>query len=525
MKRLFCMILSLSLLLCCLAGAAGEEELPLLDVYCAEQDFSTKCLADYSTEWEEGNGLCIWMDGPGYVPNVLIFRRPLDKKFNNPVNYLNNVYREYMEDKYGDSVGTNPCQKVEIGEKTVYLARYHYEANGNKLCMARVIEVRDDGDVEFAAKYPEDDPQDAAAALYMAVLYYTAGRGEAPAPTAEMGGSYSVQKSLPIVSGVSEYRDGRFYINLPDSWQIFTQSDYTSFCFKAWDPANPNRTFFLFMKAEPFLKSQAEKKYYQGIAGNNKDSIYRLYAEAPVMESCTLQAFLNTMPQLRDYCDLFYDAGWTVNSSVLPQMTDVEIVEKKNSTLPAPSDCKENTIARIRYKDYLGQECEGLVTAMPRDPGSYFMGSIDTMTYTVNLFMGVTAPVGELQELEPVLTECLGSFGFEESYVKKAVDFSNQQTQELRAQLQQIEAAHDAMMQAWYAREQAHDIAFQKLSDSIMGYDRLYDSSTGEIYRADVGFYDSYNLNRSEYSNSNLYLIDSSSQQYYLQGVDYYITK
>lgn len=49
--------------------------------------------------------------------------------------------------------------------------------------------------------------------------------------------------------------------------------------------------------------------------------------------------------------------------------------------------------------------------------------------------------------------------------------------------------------------------------------------STGEIYRAEVGFYDSYNLNRSEYSNSNLYLIDSSSSQYYLQGVDYYITR
>ena len=139
--------------------------------------------------------------------------------------------------------------------------------------------------------------------------------------------------------------------------------------------------------------------------------------------------------------------------------------------------------------------------------------------------MGVTAPVGELEEIEPALTECLGSFGFESSYVQQAIGLSNEQTRQLKEQLRQIEAAHDAMMQAWYAREQAHDIAFQKLSDSIMGYDRLYDSSTGEIYRADLDFYDSYNLNRYEYSNSNLQRIDSSSQQYYLQGVDYYITK
>ncbi|MDO5327716.1 MAG: hypothetical protein Q4G00_13470 [Clostridia bacterium] len=524
MKRLFCMILSLSLLLCCLAGAAGEEELPLLDVYCAEQDFSTKCLADYSTEWEEGNGLRIWMDGPGYVPNVLIFRRPLDKKFNNPVNYLNNVYREYMEDKYGDSVGTNPCQTVEIGEKTVYLARYHYEANGNKLCMARVIEVRDDGDVEFAAKYPEDDPQDAAAALYMAVLYYTAGGGEAPAPTAEMGGSYSVQKSLPIVSGVSEYRDGRFYMNLPNGWGILTQGEYMNFCFKAWDPSNPNRTVFLFMKLEPFLKGQAAKSWYQNAAVIAPD--YRLFAEAPMMESCTLAAFLDTMPQITAFCDLFYDSGLTINSAVIPQITDVDILEKTTSTIPAPADCKENSIARISFHDYLGQSCEGLVAAQVRDPLQYIVSQgVDTMPYTVSLFMGVTAPVGELQELEPILTECLGSFGFEDSYVQQAISVSNEQTRELQNQMRQIEAAHDAMMQAWYAREEAHDIAFQKMSDSILGYDRLYDSSTGEIYRADVGFYDSYNLNRSEYGNSNLYLIDSSSSQYYLQGVDYYITK
>lgn len=525
MKRIFGLILSLALLTGCLPIGAGAEEL-FLDVYCEQQDFSTKYAPNYTAEWEEGNGLRIWLDGKGYVPNVLIYRRPLDKKFNDPVNYLNNVYREYMEEKYGDSVGTIPCQTLEVGDKTVYAVRYLYEANGNRLCMARIIEVREGGDVEFAAKYPVDEPEEALAALYVAVLYYTEGKGTAAAtPKAELGGAFSVKKAQPIVSGVSQYKDGRFYMNLPNGWQIFTQGDYASFCFKAWDPANPNRTIFLFMKAEPFLKSQAEKAYYRSLAGTLQDSVYRLYSEAPVMEGCTLQAFLNTMPQLQNYCDLFYDAGWTVNSAVLPQMTNVEILERTPSPLPAPADCKENVIARISYKDYLGQSCEGLVTAMPRNPGSYFMGNVDTMTYTVNLFMGVTAPVGELQELEPVLTECLGSFGFEESYVKQAINYSNEQTRALRQQLQTVEAAHDAMMQAWRAREQAHDIAFQKLSDSIMGYDRLYDSSTGEVYRADVGFYDSYNLNRSAYGNSNLQLIDGSSQQYYLESVDYYITK
>ena len=102
---------------------------------------------------------------------------------------------------------------------------------------------------------------------------------------------------------------------------------------------------------------------------------------------------------------------------------------------------------------------------------------------------------------------------------------SNEETRALLQQGRQMQAAHDAMVSAWYAREQSHDIAFQKWSDSFMGYDRLYDSSTGEVYLADVGFYDTYDLHRGEYANSNLQIVDSRSEQYYLQGADYYITK
>lgn len=59
--------------------------------------------------------------------------------------------------------------------------------------------------------------------------------------------------------------------------------------------------------------------------------------------------------------------------------------------------------------------------------------------------------------------------------------------------------------------------------DATLGYDRLYDTTTGEIYRAELGFYDNYNLNRDSFSNPNLRKIDSSSESYYLSGLDYYI--
>ncbi len=533
MKRFLSAILTFVLLCGCAAvSAVAETDLDLVVVHCDEQGFSTCIPAEMSAEWEDGSGLRISVEEPGYVPFVLVSRRSPDVNLSDPENYLNNVYREYMEEKYGDNmIGTIPSKTFELYGKTLYGAQYFYTVQDTTLCLLRIVEQRADGDVEYSAKYIDGEGEETLQTMEIAIAYYEP--DEEGAENADVAGNDSdtgleklnATPAQPIVSNTVEYSDERFYVTLPEGWQIMTAGEFSSFIFKAWDPANPNRTVFFFMKAEPFLKSEAAKKYYTGIVGGNENSVYRLYAEAPVMEECTLEAFLNVMPDIRDYCDLFYDIGWTVSSSILPQMTDVEIIERTDSTLPAPDDCKENIIARIAYKDYLGQDCEGLVTGQPRDPMSYYMGGVDTMTYTVNLFMGVTAPVGELEELEPILVDCLCSFGFTDDYVKEAIKFSNDLTKELQEQMRQIEAAHAAMMEAWYAREAAHDIAFQQLSDSILGYDRLYDSSTGEIYRADVGFYDSYNLNRYEYSNSNLYMIDSSSQSYYLQGVDYYITK
>ena len=53
----------------------------------------------------------------------------------------------------------------------------------------------------------------------------------------------------------------------------------------------------------------------------------------------------------------------------------------------------------------------------------------------------------------------------------------------------------------------------------------LRDSETGEVYRADLDFYDSYDLHRGEFENPNLYKIDDRTSNYYLSPVDYYITK
>ena len=490
-------------------------------------------------ETEEGNGFRIWVDTPGYVPNIIVYRRA--NRLSDPDNYIKNVVPESMKERYGDKLAAvSVLEYYETGGKKLLCCSFVYKDSvGNAVTLLHLVELRSDGDVEYQCRYVDtgDEKKTTLNALDAAVRYYkpdneaqgpgressSAESSAASHPGPGTGKTFSATKAQPIVSGTAVYEDGRFTVTLPKGWQIMTQSDFMYFCYRAYDPNDPNRAFFMYMKLEPFLKSQAAKAAYKQADSLSADDLYKLFGEAPVLEPLSLEAFLGTIPGIRYYAGLFYTQGLTMNPEVFPVMNNVTVLEKKPSPLPAPDTCPDNSIGRITFDGYEGAACEGLVTAQPTSNGSYYMFGVDAAPLTVYLFTGFTAPVGEMPELEPILTECLGSFEFNEQYVKTAIDLSRAETEALLEQARIMQATHDAMVDAWYAREQRYDIISQKQSDATLGYDRLYDSVTGEIYRADMSFYDNYNLHRDEYSNPNLQKIDSGTEEYYLRGVDYYI--
>ena len=48
----------------------------------------------------------------------------------------------------------------------------------------------------------------------------------------------------------------------------------------------------------------------------------------------------------------------------------------------------------------------------------------------------------------------------------------------------------DIITSGWNERQKTYDILSQKRSDATMGYERVRDTDTGEIYKATVGFTD-----------------------------------
>ena len=160
MRKMIAMVLAAVMALCMLAGmAAADGELE--EVICKEQEFSTKIPAGKTAEFsKDDSSLYIYAEEPGYIPYVLVSRRPLDMKFSSPENFLNNVFREHIEDSYGhDCLGMNPAKEMEIGGKKLLGAKYLYKVGEHVITLIRLIEVRDGGDVEYTIKYADVDDQ------------------------------------------------------------------------------------------------------------------------------------------------------------------------------------------------------------------------------------------------------------------------------------------------------------------------------------------------------------------------------
>ena len=427
-------------------GGSPESE-PL--TYCEAQDFSLRIPDGLPAVWEEGKGLFIYTGKEGYVPYVQVWRRGEEAKLNNPLNYVNNVYREHMEDTYGDALhGGTFYDSYEIGGKSLIGAKYTYDTDDATLCLIHLVEVRDGGDVEYFAKFVEGEGDPVMEVLDMAVGSYTEGKAsEAP-------GKEDEPKPQEISIDTILYEEPRFTMTIPAGWQVLTTGEYSVFSVKIWDPECPDRSIFFMMKMEPFLKSQAAKDKYKEVADatGGDGSLYAIYSRAPVMEEPTLPAFLKAIPGTIDFCNYYYSSGVALNPAVIPDIMDVTAMVTTDSPLPCPSTCRDNSIAGILYENSRGQTCEGILTAQPVDTMSYDFFGLDGWFYSVYLFEGFTTPEGEMEALMPVLSDCLGSFAFTDSYVADALKASEEEKKALEEQGKLLEASHDAIMNAWNER-------------------------------------------------------------------------
>lgn len=280
-----------------------------------------------------------------------------------------------------------------------------------------------------------------------------------------------------------KYDNGLVSLDIPKGWKVeIAPTDYIHYSFKVYNPQDPNYMFIFNLKQEGFLKSTRARNTYKKLYPDAPFSIL------PAIEPLTTEGFYKVWNETAKY-----DNETALQTNFFPYFNEFTIIEDiGDSNLGGD-------ILRATYKDDKGTLVQGLFTATVKDVGSYyinedmfdlFSAQVDVAPLNVYNIMFMTAPDSEFNDWQEVLDHCLGTIEFSQEFVN---GFNKEETQlvtTIQANQKIYDSISDMIMSSWEARNDSYDRISQKQSDATMGYERVYDTETGEIYKADLGFTD-----------------------------------
>ena len=310
------------------------------------------------------------------------------------------------------------------------------------------------------------------------------------------GGTVKSQDNVKIVANTAsqlileDYSTSEFSMKKPQGWKVENGGTGMYYAIKVYDPNETNNQIFLMLKMQPLLKSTAGKAFWQNyykLSGNN--SQYKVFADAVVLEKPTTEEFYKKFDEIGSYMNSIESTLSTFN---FPKFSNFAKLEESDSKASMKSVALDSKVLRATFTGDNGKQGEGMFMASIVNFGNQYQGGTDMLYYMAYDIMSITSAKDEFIDYKDILLQSANSIEFSDAYVKKTIDDGNAQTKQALALSASIQAAFDSYMQAWENRQTTYDIMSQKQSDATLGYERVYNTDTGEIYKAYNGFTDDY---------------------------------
>ncbi len=300
----------------------------------------------------------------------------------------------------------------------------------------------------------------------------------------------------------TDFDNGLIKMKVPEGWKVDVIGDYIHYTVKVYNPNKPVYQFFFNLKTEGYNKSEEAK------AWQNKYYPNDIFAKNPVIADKTTEGFYKIFNELGPLNN--------TNEFTFPTLTDFTVIDNLGTGLLG------GDLLRATFKDSEGKDAEGIFSAYVYDAGPYYVSEnimsgkqIDIYFLSVYNAMFITAPKDEFVDWEETLNTVASSLEFTDNFMN---GFYSQQDavmktfQNVRSICNQIS---DGIMDSWEKRSASYDIMSQKQSDATLGYERVYDTDTGEVYKAYNGFTDDYDGERYK----------SITDDMYTKGISGYIEK
>ena len=195
----------------------------------------------------------------------------------------------------------------------------------------------------------------------------------------------------------------------------------------------------------------------------------------------------------------------TYNTVKFPVLNNFDVVEEFDSSASMKSYAMDSKVLRATFKDEKNNDGEGMFMASVVNFGNGYNLGMDTTYYMIYDIYAITCEKDNFIDYEDVLTKSINSIEFKSSYVNKTIENNNTETANALKISASVQAAFDSYMSAWEKRSTTYDIMSQKQSDAILGYERVYDTETSEIYKAYNGFTDDYSGERYKSISDDMY--------------------
>lgn len=290
-----------------------------------------------------------------------------------------------------------------------------------------------------------------------------------------------------------EYEDfdnGLVKIQIPKGWKVYIPKivTYSGYSFRVYNPENPDIGYMFSLAVSGFPKTEADRaKFYSyypaAVFGNlaavdphNTEGFYKVWAK---------NASYANKNQLKE--DFFIVT------------TDWNTIENLGKT-PYGGD-----ILRGTYTSSSGQKLQALVTATVVESGiDQLLGlNIEPLKSYHNIIMH--APDAEFNNWSSILDHSIGSIEFTDAFMSGFIKEEATELAVVQANAKIYNEMSDMIMDSWNKRNNSYDIISQKQSDATLGYERVYDTQTGDVYRAYNGFTDEYSGSRYQVVTDDMY--------------------
>ena len=275
-----------------------------------------------------------------------------------------------------------------------------------------------------------------------------------------------------------------FTMQIPEGWELSSGWDGEKMLLiRVYDPETPVNQIFYATDMVPFLKSEESIAPYAATG-------WTLFSEAPILDPPTNETLFRQIPKLRSYYSDVRNSEDT--AAMIPEIYDFELLETLAADSALGDSSLDDSIIYGTFRNADGTaEGEGIGFASIVD----LFGVLDSPLYDVDLayynvysFTAITGVKDQFVNYEDILCRSFASLKFKQEFIDKMINNSEENFRDWQQINNEITQSYYAYNDAWLARSQSADISRQKLSDATLGYERVYNEDTGEIYKAYNGF-------------------------------------